>query len=282
MNSITEAMLIDYLAGELDDGRQAEVAAALGQDPVLYAEMLELEELMNEIGEEPEAEPTANADARFAAMLAATVNEKAAVNPDVIGERFRPNASHATSILHSDERPSGTKRTKVRSLAWKMAGIAAAIALVFTAGRFYEGGANMEAEQQLAAHRTLVTEMMELMKSDRTSNRIRATTVTFELPEADPVTTANLGYLLRNDENANVRLAALEALSRFPNDTDVRDELLAAMNESPPPVVRFELMETLVGMNEKRVIPYLEDLIDTDSLPQPVRDAAQMATFKLI
>lgn len=257
MNPITEAMLIDYLSGELDDGRRAEVTSALGKDPALYAEMLEMEGLMNEIATAPEAEPSAAADARFAEMLAANSAPRETKAP------ARPTA-------------------KIRSLAWKFVGIAAAVALVFTAGRFYQGGVSTEAEQQLAAHRTLVTEMMELMKSDRTSNRIKATTVTYGLPKADPVTTVNLGYLLRNDENANVRLAALEALSRFPNDPGVRDELLAAMNESPPPVVRFELMETLVGMNEKRVIPYLEELMDTDTLPQPVRDAAQMASFKLI
>ncbi len=257
MNPITEAMLIDYLSGELDDDRRAEVAVALGKDPALYAEMLELEGLMNEIAAAPEEEPSAAADARFAEMLAATTS-----------------SPEAAPVMKSV--------AKVRSLAWKVAGIAAAIALVFTAGRFYQGSLSTETDHQLAAHRTLVMEMMELMKSDRTSNRIKATTVTFDLRETDPVTTTNLGYLLRNDENANVRLAALEALSRFPNDPGVRDELLAAMNESPPPVVRFELMETLVGMNEKRVIPYLEDLIDTDTLPQPVRDAAQMASFKLI
>lgn len=257
MNLITEAMLIDYLVGELDDAQRAEVTYALGKDPGLYAELLELEGLMKEIGEAPEAEPSAAADARFAEMLAANT---------IPGEEKAPVKAPA----------------KIRSLAWKAASIAAAVALIFTAGRFYQGSISTEAEQQLAAHRTLVTEMMELMKSDRTSNRIRATTVTLDLPETDPVTTANLGYLLRNDENANVRLAALEALSRFPNDTGVRSELLAAMNESPPPVVRFELIETLVGMNEKRVVPYLEELIEADSLPQPVRDAAQMASFKLI
>jgi HEAT repeat protein len=88
--------------------------------------------------------------------------------------------------------------------------------------------------------------------------------------------------MLRNDENTNVRLAALEALRRFPNDPVVREELLSAMSETLPDVVRFELIETLVRANEKRVLPYLEDIIDTETLPQPVRDAAEMASFKLI
>lgn len=257
MMTVNEAMLIDYLAGALDDARRAEVTSALDQDPALRAELRELEALMNAIAAAPEAAPSAETDARFAEMLAANVSPKKTIFP--VG-----------------------RAAKLRSLAWRVTAVAAAIALVFTAGRFYQNGMSAETEQQLAAHRTLITEMLELMNSDRSSNRIKATTVTFGLPETDPVTTANLGYLLREDENTNVRLAALEALRRFPHDAGVRDELLAAMRESPPPVVRFELIEVLVGMQEKRVVPYLRELIETDTLPQPVRDAAQMATFKLI
>ncbi|TXF90909.1 hypothetical protein FUA23_03675 [Neolewinella aurantiaca] len=276
MNPITEATLIDYLAGELSAGRRAEVDSALEKDDALRAELRELESLMNEIATQPEAEPSATADARFAAML-----EGVRLDTVTEAELGNENAAHSTPGPGYDIRPSKTSG-KVRSLAWRVAGIAAAVALVFTAGRFYQEGTSRETEQQLAAHRTLVTEMLELMKSDRTSNRIKATTVTFDLPETDSITTGNLGYLLRNDENANVRLAALEALSRFPHDAGVRNELLAAMRESPPPVVRFELIEALVRMDEKRVLPYLDELIGSDSLPQPVRDAAQMASFKLI
>jgi hypothetical protein len=54
------------------------------------------------------------------------------------------------------------------------------------------------------------------------------------------------------------------------------------MDATPPDVVRFEIIEALVRMNETRLLPYLHDMMDADTLPQPVRDAAQMASFKLI
>ncbi len=259
MNTITEADLVDYLAGELSPGRQQTVAAALHHDPVLREELRALELLMEGIATSPEPAPPAAADARFATMLAAATEQ-------------------GTNAPAKPVQRSGLR------LAWssrvlRAAAVAAAVLLIFVAGMQY-GNAGLK--QQYAANRTLLEEMADLMKAERTSERIRATTVTLELVEMDPETARNLGFLLRNDENANVRLAALEALRRFPDDAGVREELLAAMQESPPDVVRFELIETLVRCNEKRVLPYLQEIMEADTLPQPVRDVAEMARFKLI
>lgn len=85
-----------------------------------------------------------------------------------------------------------------------------------------------------------------------------------------------------NDENTNVRLAALAAIKRFSQYPIAREELLNALNQNPPEVVRLQLIETLVHLEEKRVLPLLEDLIENDSVPQHLRDAARMGTFKLI
>lgn len=258
MKPISEDMLVDYLSGELLPAEMSAVEAALQSDPGLAEELTALAALKSSISSAEEPAPPATADQRFAAMLADEI------------ARAKPVESA----------PARQRRLPLwQRQALKIAGIAAAIALIFTAGRFSAVGPETEVDQQLAATRTL---MLELMQEKRTSERIRATTVTFDLPAADPVATANLGYLLRNDENANVRLAALEALRRFPRDSGVREQLLLAMQEAPPDVVRFELIESLVWMNEKRVLPYLNEIMQADSLPQPMRDAAEMASFKLI
>lgn len=265
MIQITEADLVDYLAGELTTERHALVAEALTKDPALGQELQELEALMEDIAMASEPAPSAAADARFAAMLAdASTNDQATAT-------IAPPAPQRSGL-----------QLAWSSMALRVAATAAAVFLVFSAGMIYGGYGNDGLQQDYAASRTLLEEMATHMEGERTSDRIKATTVTFELEAAEPEATKNLGYLLRNDENANVRLAALEALRRFPQDAGVREELLAAMNESPPDVVRFELIETLVRMNEKRVLPYLENIIGTDTLPQPVRDAAEMASFKLI
>ncbi len=54
------------------------------------------------------------------------------------------------------------------------------------------------------------------------------------------------------------------------------------MGADPPPAVRVQLLETLVRLNEKRVLPYLEELRRNESVPQQLRDAAELGTYKLI
>ncbi len=249
MKKLTEAELIDYLAGELPADRHAEVTDLLATDPQLAAEARELRGLLQEISDQPEPEPSSRADDRFESLLA-----------DAIGQPPR-------------------RQVKVRSLIWKVVGIAAAIALVFAAGRFYQAGSNADFDRQLAANRTL---MLELMQAERSSDRIEATVVATRMAAPDSETTEDLGYLLRSDDNTNVRLAALTALRRFAEDAGVRNELLRALAADPPLVVRIELVELLVSVREQRALPYLEELMRSDSLPRPVRDLARLGAIKLI
>ncbi|MBC6996317.1 HEAT repeat domain-containing protein [Neolewinella lacunae] len=256
MKTITEEALIDYLADELPPAQRRAVEAALENDAMLRAELAELQALLNEVAGQPDPAPSARADARFAAALEAALANAA---------------------------PAGAKPlARVRSLprfSYRTVAAAVVILGVFASGWYLGNRADRSLEQELAATRAL---MLELMHNASPSTRIQAATVTLELTIADPVSIGQLGYLLRNDESANVRLAALDALRRFTGSELARAELLAAMGEGPPDVVRFELIETLVRCQEARVLPYLEDIIQTDSLPQPVRDAAQLASFKLI
>lgn len=252
MKPITEEILVDYLAGELLPAERALVTTALAEDPALFSQLSELEELMSEVtaAEEPTLPETA--DVRFLTMLDEAVETA-------------PEQEATVRPLAIYQRPLFRRLTA-----------AAAILLIFTVG--YNLG-TVSGGEELAAHRTL---MLEYMDAERPSERMRATTVTLDLKVADAETIHNLSYMLRNDASTNVRLAALEALLRFSSDPAVADELLVTMDATPPDVVRFEIIEALVRMNETRLLPYLHDMMDADTLPQPVRDAAQMASFKLI
>jgi HEAT repeat protein len=151
--------------------------------------------------------------------------------------------------------------------------------LIFAAGWILGNRATDRQEKDLIATRTL---MLELMRADGSHDRMRAATTSLELDEADPTTIHRLGRMLRRDESTNVRLAALDALQRFGDTPAARDEMLAALGENPPPAVQIQLMETLVQLGERRVLPYLRNIMKTDSLPRQLRDRAELGTFKLI
>lgn len=247
MNPITEDMLVDFLAGELSPADHAKVTNSLAEDSALATRFAKLETVLADLRDEADPKLSTAADDRFAAML-------------------------------DRETASSTRvRTLPNRRRWlPYAAAAAAVFLVFTLG--YQLGIDRDADQ-LAADRTL---LLELMDAPKPSDRIRATTITFGMNSADPALLRDLGFLLRNDASTNVRLAALQALQRFRTDPAVADILLDAVHSDPPEVLRFELIETLVRMNETRLLPYLRDLMEADTLPQPVRDAAEMASFKLI
>ncbi|MEL6357853.1 MAG: HEAT repeat domain-containing protein [Bacteroidota bacterium] len=252
MQVVTEAILIDYLQAELCDADRQTVEARLAIDPLLQAQLDELKALQELVVELPELQPSTAMDQRFASLLATAKSELVEPIPQAKVRRIRP---------------------------WRIAAAAAVLLLVFAAGWYFGSGAEDRQSQVLAANRAL---MLELMKDERTSARVRATSLTLDLEEGDPEIIANLAYLLCNDENTNVRLAALAAIKRFSQYPIAREELLNALNQNPPEVVRLQLIETLVHLEEKRVLPLLEDLIENDSVPQHLRDAARMGTFKLI
>ena len=250
MNPIESHELIDYLAGELSPDRYAAVRTALATDPDLVAELEVLRGMRADLAATPDPRPSPATDARFAALLKDACQEP---RPAPKVRQLRPAA---------------------------LLGIAAGILLLVFAGGWLLGRRDAgELERQLAATRTL---MLELMADERSTTRMRAATVSLEVAVPDPLIIENLELLLRTDASTNVRLAALDALRRFGDAPAARAALLAAMAEDPPPAVRVQLLETLVQLREKRVLPYLEELITNDSIPRALRDAAELGTFKLI
>ncbi len=215
----------------------------------------DLDDLRRALAALPDPTPSAETDRRFAALLA---THPAGVLPLAPRIRQLPDSYRSAALL---------------SIA------ASLLLLVFAMGWYFGSENGNESDRQLAATRTL---MLELMHDERSSARMRAATVSLDVAVADPEVIANLGLLLRTDENTNVRLAALDALRRFATSPAARQEMLDAMGGDPPPAVRVQLLETLVGLNEKRVLPYLRDIITNDSIPRQLRDAAELGTFKLI
>jgi hypothetical protein len=211
------------------------------------------DELRRQVAALPDPVPSGATDARIRAMIA--------------------EAASGTS-----GRPPG-KRRHLRAAAPLLAVAAGFLVLVFAVGWVLGNRQSDREYDELLATRTL---MLELMRARDSHQRIRAATASLSLEEADPVIISQLGRMLRQDVSTNVRLAALDALLRFADQAAARDEMLAALGEAPPPAVQIQLMETLIRLNEKRVLPYLEDIIESDSLPRQLRDRAELGTFKLI
>lgn len=245
--NITDEQLIDYLSGKVTNEVANTISLALEEDTDLQQRLGAYREIQSLVVTQSEASPSEQADQRFTAFL-----EKA------IEQEQQPTAKH-------------------RKL-WSRIAAAAAILLVFSLG-WFGGQYNKKPQNELAANRAL---MMELMQQERSSERIRATTVALRAEKADDELINNLAYLLLNDENTNVQLAALNAMLRFANHPQTRDAMLKTLDNERPMIVKLQVIETLVRLNDERVLPYLKKLKNDENLPQRLRDAAQLGTFKLL
>lgn len=86
---------------------------------------------------------------------------------------------------------------------------------------------------------------------------------------------------LNNDPNANVRLAALDGLTRYHNEPSVRRKLVASLNNQQDPVVQINLIDLLAGMQEVSALSGLEKMANDENTNTTVRDVAWAGILQL-
>lgn len=78
--------------------------------------------------------------------------------------------------------------------------------------------------------------------------------------------------VINTDPSVNVRLAALDLLSRMVQRSDVRSGLLEAFPRQEEPTMQVALAEVLMVMNGPRSREAIENAIQDGELPDPIRD----------
>jgi hypothetical protein len=76
---------------------------------------------------------------------------------------------------------------------------------------------------------------------------------------------------LNHDENVNVRLAALEALTSYSKDSAVRAKLIASISAQDSPLVQVAMAELMVAIQEKKSVEALKQLLNSDRTPKEVK-----------
>lgn len=125
---------------------------------------------------------------------------------------------------------------------------------------------------QLSQEITDLKEMMmlSLLEKESATERLKAVSLTNEMSASDKVTTALL-QTLNNDENINVRLAALDALKPYVRESRVREELVRSIAQQDSPLVQVALAELMVALQEKSSVKELEKILKSDRTPKEVK-----------
>jgi HEAT repeats len=126
---------------------------------------------------------------------------------------------------------------------------------------------------ELLATRQMVA--LSLMQQQSASERLKGVNWSYQLRQpGGEVLTALLSTLM-HDPNVNVRLATVEALRQFGDQTVVRQGILEAFTHQESPMVQVALIDLVVDLHEKESIATLRQLTQDSKIDVSVRDRAQ-------
>ncbi|HUK52747.1 MAG TPA: zf-HC2 domain-containing protein [Candidatus Binatia bacterium] len=171
-------------------------------------------------------------------------------------------------------------RTPAAALAWSIA----LLAIGFFAGNgmsrttsHSEDLAVMRSE--LSSMRQLV--VLSMLQQQSASERLQGVSYSQREAQLDPQVLAALLHTLRHDSNVDVRLAALDALSRHSGQPQVRRGVTDALQNQQSPLVQVALIDQLLEWRDPDLAQRLRDLQRTPDLNPVVRERAEWAINKI-
>jgi len=144
------------------------------------------------------------------------------------------------------------------------------------AGYFLRPSADAPGDGEIAYLSRQVSDLQEMMmlsllEKGSATERLKAVNLTQEMNEASQKVTNALIQTLSEDENINVRLAALEALKPYTTDSSVREALIRSIAKQESPLVQISLAELMVALQERSAVKEFEKIVDSDRTPAEVK-----------
>jgi anti-sigma factor RsiW len=279
MNSMNcqqmEELLADYLQNALSPGQAAEVeqhcehCANCAQDIVMWKKLATL----------PHETPSTEWRQRFDAMLhaySATTAEIAA------SRRSTANNAAAQSTTAKPSWNFEWLRSPLGAVAWS----AALLLIGLYAGTHLSNRTKTEPSDEIASLHAEVTSMRQLvalsmLQQQSASERLQGVSWSNREDHLDPQVQSALMHTLRYDGSVDVRLAALDALSRHAAQPLVRKGVLDALQEQQSPLVQVAMIDQLTEWRDPGAAQRLRMLEQTPNLNPAVKQRAEWALAKL-
>jgi len=238
----------DYVIDQIQESDRRVLDEHLNTCRACRGELEELKTLWGQLGRIPSTQPESDLRARFDLMLQAY---------------------------------QGGLQGRARKWYWPVlqAGIAAALLIVGVAiGYHMHAPAVPSAEltelrTELSQTRQMVA--VALMQQQSATDRLKGVNWSYRLQEPSGDVLRALLDTLMHDSNVNVRLATVDALRQFGNQSIVRRGVVEAMTREDSPMVQMALIDLAVDLREKDSISSLRQLIQGQNIDQAVRDRAQ-------
>lgn len=250
-----------YNAGHASEEDKREIEALLEAGVIDLADLPELAAVHNQVSAMATPEPGTRLDRRFYDMLA---GQKRKAQPSFLKRYF-----------------------SWPQLVPKLAMASITLVIGFVAGYGLRSPSGPSRNEQIDVLSQQVSELQEMMmlsmlEKGSATERLKAVGLTREMDEASRKVTTALMQTLNNDENVNVRLAALEALKPYTDDGSVREALIASIARQESPLVQVALAELMVALQERAAVKEFEKIMESERTPEPVKKKIQQSIDILI
>lgn len=254
-------LILDYLDGNLTGELKDFVSKHIQKTDKWQVQYEQLKELTEVIEESSDLEPPLGMKSEFEAMLASESFDDSTIDKE--------NEDKVVSI-HPNR-------------IWLQ--IAASVVLVIGAAFIGFKISNTQNQKEIAALRQEMETTKQLvlisLENQSASSRLNAVNVSNKLNQKDDEIVNALISTLNNDLNANVRIAAMEALSKFSNDETVRNALIKSLSSQDSPVVQIALINLMVALKEEGARESLQEIVNNENIESTVRDEANYGLLRL-
>ncbi|MFK8009012.1 MAG: HEAT repeat domain-containing protein [Saprospiraceae bacterium] len=140
-------------------------------------------------------------------------------------------------------------------------------------GNFFQSGSTEQIDAIASQlQKTQETMMMALLEKESSRDRLKAVKISNEMTDVSGPVVEALLRTLNNDENVNVRLAAIEALADFSQNPKVRKGLIDAIQYQDSPMVQLTLAELMVFLQDKKSVEEFKSLMKKKDIPTEVKN----------
>lgn len=249
-----EALAVPYLRGELEGIDKSSFEAAINENPELLKQLESLRETWQLFTLAPVPQTSQVMDNRFFELLEDKVQKtdktKSAWSVTfraAMGWLFKPQLAYgilllaiglmAGYVLKTNQLPQNVDSQVVSS---------------------------KEAEELREKY------VLTLLEQPSANKRLQGVNEVIKMDETTESITKALFVTLNKDSNVNVRLAAVESLSRYVENPEVRMGLITSITQQDSPIVQIALADLMVALQEKQSIKSMEALLQKPDIDTTV------------
>jgi hypothetical protein len=234
-------------AGEVDPQLRAHLSGC----PQCAAEMAQLTVLWERLGDIPAPEPSAALTYRWESTLDLAISARR--------RRF-----------WWPQQP-----------VWQMAIAAACLIAGLAVGTFYPRRSNEIAQLRDEVTNTKQLVALSLLQQQSATERLRGVDYTVAMPAMEPDVVSALVQAVNGDPNVNVRLAAIDALTKVSGDSGVRRSLASSLGRQDSPMVQAALIDYALDARDRDALDVLKHFATRQDLDPLVRQRADRAVQRL-